>query len=56
MYSLGLIPQESLEFGYLGAYLGMEFSGEVIAIGNNVSDFKIGDRVLDVLSKALLQN
>lgn len=45
MYSLGLIPQESLEFGYLGAYLGMEFSGEVIAIGNNVSDFKIGDRV-----------
>ncbi|WP_432773011.1 SDR family NAD(P)-dependent oxidoreductase [Francisella salimarina] len=45
MYSLGLIPQESLEFGFLGAYLGMEFSGEVIDIGDNVSDFKIGDRV-----------
>ncbi len=45
MYALGLIPQESLEFGYLGAYLGMEFSGEVVAVGNNVSQFKLGDRV-----------
>ncbi|API87387.1 type I polyketide synthase [Francisella uliginis] len=45
MYALGLIPQESLEFGYLGAYLGMEFSGEVIEVGDEVSQFKLGDRV-----------
>ncbi|QIV96524.1 acyl carrier protein [Allofrancisella inopinata] len=45
MYALGLIPQESLEFGYLGAYLGMEFSGEVIEVGDEVSQFKVSDRV-----------
>lgn len=45
MYALGLIPQESLEFGYLGAYLGMEFSGEVVEVGKEVSRFKVGDKI-----------
>jgi len=46
MYAMGLIPDEAVENGFLGATLGMEFSGEVLAVGDAVTDFKIGDRVM----------
>ena len=46
MYSMGLIPDEAVDSGFFGASLGMEFAGEIIAIGSQVANFKIGDRVM----------
>ncbi|OGT44580.1 MAG: hypothetical protein A3E82_01680 [Gammaproteobacteria bacterium RIFCSPHIGHO2_12_FULL_38_11] len=46
MYSMGLIPDEALEDGFLGQTLGMEFAGEILAVGNNVTDFVKGDKVM----------
>lgn len=46
MYSMGLIPDEAVEDGFLGQTLGMEFAGEILAIGNAVSDFAVGDKVM----------
>ncbi|HUK10491.1 MAG TPA: SDR family NAD(P)-dependent oxidoreductase [Stellaceae bacterium] len=42
---VGLLPEEAFEGGFAGPSLGMEFSGEVIAIGEGVAGFKIGDGV-----------
>lgn len=46
MYALGLLADEALENGFAGASLGLEFSGEVSAVGNHVSQFQVGDRVV----------
>lgn len=46
MYSMGLIPDEAVEDGFLGQTLGMEFAGEIVAIGNDVTDFSVGDKVM----------
>lgn len=46
MYSMGLIPDEAVEDGFLGQTLGMEFAGEIIAIGSEVAEFSVGDKVM----------
>ena len=46
MYAMGLLPDEAVEHGFLGASLGMEFSGEVLAIGEKVTQFQVGDQVM----------
>src|SRR3990167_4599604 len=46
MYSMGLIPDEAVEDGFLGQTVGMEFAGEIIATGKSVSDFSVGDKVM----------
>ncbi|MGN1394484.1 MAG: SDR family NAD(P)-dependent oxidoreductase [Succinivibrionaceae bacterium] len=46
MMTMGLVPEDALEKGFSGPFLGFEFSGVISAIGSNVSDFAIGDRVL----------
>ncbi len=46
MYAMGLIPDEAVENGFLGATLGMEFAGDVIAKGKKVAHLAVGDRVM----------
>lgn len=46
MFSMGMLPAEALEDGLSGPVLGLECSGEVVAVGSKVKDFQIGDDVM----------
>jgi acyl transferase domain-containing protein/NADPH:quinone reductase-like Zn-dependent oxidoreductase/acyl carrier protein/NADP-dependent 3-hydroxy acid dehydrogenase YdfG len=46
MWALGLLPEEALEDGLAGPGLGIECAGLVAAVGEGVSSFKPGDRVV----------
>ena len=46
MFATGLLPDEALENGFSGPTLGMEFSGVVTAVGEEIADFSVGDQVL----------
>jgi phthiocerol/phenolphthiocerol synthesis type-I polyketide synthase C len=42
---IGLLPEEAFEEGFAGPTLGLEFSGEVIAVGEQVERLRPGDAV-----------
>ncbi|EEA93550.1 type I polyketide synthase [Pseudovibrio sp. JE062] len=46
MWTLGMLPEEALEDGYGGPNLGLEISGTVTRVGENVSDVSVGDKVV----------
>ncbi|WP_447955834.1 type I polyketide synthase [Vreelandella sp. EE7] len=46
MYTLGLLSDEAIENGFAGPTLGLEFSGEVIAVGDNVQNVAPGQAVV----------
>jgi NADPH:quinone reductase-like Zn-dependent oxidoreductase/acyl carrier protein len=46
MYATGMLPDEAVENGFAGATLGMECAGNVVRLGPDVMDFKIGDPVV----------
>ncbi|WP_434986127.1 SDR family NAD(P)-dependent oxidoreductase [Vreelandella zhaodongensis] len=46
MYTLGLLSDEAIENGFAGPTLGLEFSGEVIAVGANVNHVTPGQAVV----------
>ena len=52
MWAMGLLPEEALEDGFAGASIGMEFSGEVAAVGADVDDLAVGDRVMAIAAQA----
>ena len=46
MWAQGLLPEEALDNGFAGPTLGFECSGLITAIGNKVTNLKVGDRVM----------
>ncbi|MGP9665154.1 SDR family NAD(P)-dependent oxidoreductase [Halomonas sp. AOP22-C1-8] len=46
MYTLGLLSDEAIENGFAGPTLGLEFSGEVIAVGDNVTHVAPGQAIV----------
>ena len=46
MLAMGLLPDEALEGGYSGRYLGYECAGTVVAVGSHVKNLAVGDEVL----------
>jgi len=46
LWAMGMLPEEAVENGFAGATIGMECAGEVVSIGDGVTDFSVGDRVL----------
>ena len=46
MYAMGILSDEAVENGFAGATLGMECSGDVVAVGPDVTGFKVGDPVV----------
>lgn len=46
MYTLGMLSDEAVENGFAGASLGLEYSGVVTAVGEQVTGFRPGDRVV----------
>lgn len=46
MYALGLLSDEAIENGFSGPSLGLEFSGYVLDVGDEVTEFSRGDRVV----------
>jgi hypothetical protein len=49
---IGLLPEEAFEGGFAGATLGMEFAGEVIAVGDGVDHLRLGDPVFGIARDA----
>ncbi|HVB18402.1 MAG TPA: SDR family NAD(P)-dependent oxidoreductase, partial [Stellaceae bacterium] len=45
MWAMGLLPEEALIDGFAGATFGLECAGTITAIGPDVGDLAIGDRV-----------
>ncbi|MFC6669070.1 zinc-binding dehydrogenase [Marinobacterium aestuariivivens] len=50
MYAMGLLSDEAVENGFSGPTLGMEFAGEVVEVGEGVSELRSGDRVMGFAS------
>ncbi|MBD8892832.1 SDR family NAD(P)-dependent oxidoreductase [Labrenzia suaedae] len=46
MWALGLLPEEALEDGFAGPTLGMECCGTITAVGDKVTRFQPGDKVI----------
>lgn len=46
--AMSLLPDSVVEGTYNGHHLGMEAVSEVVAVGDNVTDYHVGDRVLVV--------
>ncbi len=48
MWAMGMLPEEALEDGFAGATIGMEFSGTVLSVGDDVHHIYPGDRVMGI--------
>ena len=46
MWAMKLLPDEAVETGLAGPTLGMECAGEVVRVGDGVSEFRTGDAVI----------
>lgn len=46
MYTLGLLSDEAIENGFAGPTLGLEFAGEIVSVGSNVTDLAPGQGIV----------
>ena len=46
MWAMGLLPDEALLDGFAGPTIGLECAGEVLAVGEGVTAYAAGDRVM----------
>ncbi|WP_169559747.1 type I polyketide synthase [Sneathiella chinensis] len=46
MWAMGILKDEAVENGYAGPTLGMEGAGVITSVGQDVTDFQPGDRVM----------
>ena len=46
MWSLGMLLDEALENGFSGPTMGLECSGVIVAVGEGVTEWAVGDEVL----------
>ena len=46
MYAMGMLSDEAVENGFAGAALGLECAGDVVRVGSDVTDFKVGSSVV----------
>ncbi|WP_425144795.1 type I polyketide synthase [Deinococcus sp.] len=53
MLAMGMLPDEALEGGYTGRAYGMEAAGEVVRVGEGVTDVSVGQRVVICARDAL---
>ena len=53
MWAMGLLPEEALIDGFAGATFGLECAGIVSAVGPDVEDLSVGDRVAGFAPAAL---
>jgi acyl transferase domain-containing protein/acyl carrier protein len=53
MWAMGLLPEEALLDGFSGPTLGLECAGIVRAVGPDVGQFRVGDRVMALAPAAL---
>ncbi|HEY2538163.1 MAG TPA: SDR family NAD(P)-dependent oxidoreductase, partial [Stellaceae bacterium] len=53
MWAMGLLPEEALVDGFAGPSFGLECAGFITAIGPDVEDMTVGDRVMAFAPAAL---
>ncbi|MCC5960637.1 MAG: SDR family NAD(P)-dependent oxidoreductase [Rhodobacteraceae bacterium] len=53
LWCMGMLPEEAVEHGFSGATIGMECAGEILRVGEDVTDFSVGDRVVAFASSCL---
>lgn len=53
MWANGMLPEEAVETGFVGATLGMEFAGVITRVGDAVEGLAVGDRVMGMARASL---
>ena len=52
MLAMGMLPREATADGSAGKLLGLECAGRVVAVGDEVSEFAVGDEVVAAKARA----
>ncbi|MDE1175177.1 MAG: SDR family NAD(P)-dependent oxidoreductase [Edaphobacter sp.] len=52
LWTMGMLPEEAVEEGFSGPTIGMECAGEIVQVGSDVGNVKVGDRVVAFASSS----
>lgn len=53
LWCMGMLPEEAVEHGFSGATIGMECAGEIVRVGDGVTEFAVGDKVVAFASSCM---